>query len=147
MTIIRNEEGAQKARRPTNGLVEAYKFDGRTVVRSTSVGRRIREQVFPRPSGSMLEPSAAFQVARLQNRNRPNPSGSGLAVVDLFSGCGGLTLGAEEATGALGYRPVVEMALDTNEDALSVFVANHSPQSAVADPIELSGCAFFEPSR
>lgn len=63
-------------------------------------------------------------------------SGPAVNVVDLFSGCGGLTVGAQEAARALG-RPIdVQLAVDMDTDALSVYEANFAPREAVADPIQ-----------
>ncbi|MBE9925060.1 DNA cytosine methyltransferase [Cellulosimicrobium cellulans] len=63
-------------------------------------------------------------------------SGSAVGIVDLFSGCGGLTVGAQEAARALG-RPIdVQLAVDLDADALSVYEANFAPREAVADPIQ-----------
>ena len=45
-------------------------------------------------------------------------------IVDLFSGCGFMTLGVTEALRALGCNPRPVMAFDTNEDALRVFKLN-----------------------
>lgn len=47
-----------------------------------------------------------------------------LSVVDLFAGCGGLTLGAAEAARALGLGIEVRLAVDQDPDALAVYKAN-----------------------
>jgi DNA (cytosine-5)-methyltransferase 1 len=47
-----------------------------------------------------------------------------LAIVDLFSGCGGLALGIAEAAKAVGRTPVFELAADVDEGALEVHRAN-----------------------
>lgn len=54
------------------------------------------------------------------------PIGS-LSIVDLFCGCGGLTLGAEEASRGAGLRPFVRLAVDTDHAALKVYAANFTP--------------------
>lgn len=51
-----------------------------------------------------------------------------LSIVDLFCGCGGLTLGAQEAAWAVGLRPWVHLAVDADEDSLAVYAANLAPE-------------------
>lgn len=55
-----------------------------------------------------------------------------LWIVDLFCGCGGLTLGAQEAARAVGLRPWVRLAVDTDKDALAVYGANLRPERTLA---------------
>jgi DNA (cytosine-5)-methyltransferase 1 len=55
-----------------------------------------------------------------------------LSIVDLFCGCGGLTLGAKEAALAVGLRPWVRLAVDTDEHALAVYAANSMPECTLA---------------
>ncbi|MBY0230755.1 MAG: DNA cytosine methyltransferase [Gemmataceae bacterium] len=45
-------------------------------------------------------------------------------MVDLFSGCGGLTFGVAEACRALGLRPVAVMAVDVSRAALDAYGRN-----------------------
>lgn len=45
-------------------------------------------------------------------------------MVDLFCGCGGLTLGVAEAARRLGYSVEVPLAVDNDADALTVFKRN-----------------------
>lgn len=47
-----------------------------------------------------------------------------LTVVDLFSGCGGLSLGAAEAARAIGLGIDVRLAVDHHPDAVAVYAAN-----------------------
>ena len=47
--------------------------------------------------------------------------GEALRIVDLFCGCGGMTLGVEEAARRAGRNPEVAWAIDNNEHAVSVF--------------------------
>ncbi|GIW91340.1 MAG: putative BsuMI modification methylase subunit YdiO [Pirellulaceae bacterium] len=51
-----------------------------------------------------------------------------LTIVDLFCGCGGLSLGAREAARAVGLRPWIRLAVDTDKDALAVYAANLTPE-------------------
>lgn len=48
----------------------------------------------------------------------------GLRVVDLFSGCGGLTLGVAEAARRRGMGIDVRLAVDVDSDATAVYAAN-----------------------
>lgn len=61
---------------------------------------------------------------------------SSLRVADLFSGCGGLTLGVREACVDLGigFRPT--LAADTSQAALECFDANFSPAELLGAPLE-----------
>ena len=47
-----------------------------------------------------------------------------LRVVDLFAGCGGLTLGVAQAARACGWGIDVVLALDTDSSAISVYEVN-----------------------
>ncbi|WP_162802804.1 DNA cytosine methyltransferase [Ornithinimicrobium avium] len=57
-------------------------------------------------------------------------------MVDLFSGCGGLSVGAHEAARATGHRAVHVLAADNNEDALAVFGENFPEAELHSDGIE-----------
>ena len=56
------------------------------------------------------------------------PAMGNVSIVDLFCGCGGLTLGAHEAARAVGLRPWVRLAVDTDKEALAVYAANFGPE-------------------
>ena len=58
-----------------------------------------------------------------------------LRVVDMFSGCGGLSLGISEAARACGFRTEHPLAIDVNEDALRIFKANFPNSSARKEDI------------
>ena len=122
MTIVEQEALRQAA---VKVLVEGYEMLGGVVTRSTTYGRTTRRRTL-RGSRSSREPATAYQISRLRQAERPKYSGGRLAMVDLFSGCGGLTLGAEEAIGALGFRPVSEFASTTTK--------THSPSSTRTSP-------------
>src|SRR5690606_16153711 len=47
-----------------------------------------------------------------------------LQIVDLFSGCGGLSVGLGEAARALGFEPRFRAAVDVDAEALCVFRHN-----------------------
>lgn len=57
-------------------------------------------------------------------------------VVDLFAGCGGLSLGVWEACRALGLKMSPILAVDTDQRALDVYSTNFPAVDAVAAPVE-----------
>lgn len=48
-----------------------------------------------------------------------------LRIVDLFCGAGGLSVGARQAAAELGRRTVIELAVDSDADAVASLAANH----------------------
>ncbi|WP_457307088.1 DNA cytosine methyltransferase, partial [Polaromonas sp. P5_E6] len=72
--------------------------------------------------------SIQSQVKELRRKTWPEmPSTSRkLRIVDLFCGCGGLTLGAVQAALSLSRKPEVALALDTSRPALDVYQSNFS---------------------
>lgn len=61
----------------------------------------------------------------LRERKWPTlPSGKSFVIVDLFSGCGGLTLGAVLASCKAGRRPFVRLAVDNWRQATEVYSHN-----------------------
>ena len=61
-----------------------------------------------------------MRARRPEYEELPNP----VRVVDLFCGCGGLTLGIAEAARRLGRGIDIRLALDCDLDAVEVFRAN-----------------------
>lgn len=67
----------------------------------------------------------AFDASYLRLEAAPRPaSGPAVAVVDLFCGCGAMSLGVSEACRAIGLRFESAGAFDLNTDALSIFASN-----------------------
>lgn len=73
-------------------------------------------------------------------------------IVDLFSGAGGLSLGVSQGLAAAGYQPTVELAADSDADALRIYERNISPREVLCgDASEIvskcitrrSDCAYF----
>ena len=56
-----------------------------------------------------------------------DPERPTLNVVDLFCGCGGLSLGVRQATESVGIRPIFRLAVDLFEPALRVYSKNLRP--------------------
>jgi len=75
----------------------------------------------------------------LRHRERPayELGDEPVRVVDLFSGCGGLTLGMAEAARRLGRGIDVALAVDFDEDIAAVFAANFAVWSRSS--MEISG--------
>ena len=69
---------------------------------------------------------SAFDYLFLRKRDFPNQSHTSpvVRVVDLFSGCGGLSLGAMEACRAIGKRFLSVAAIDSDSTALDVYRRN-----------------------
>jgi DNA (cytosine-5)-methyltransferase 1 len=127
--------------------VESFQLRGGTIVRS--VLRRdgslheseVAAADIPKARYGDEALAALFERAWLRSRGWPptaEKAGSEVRVVDLFSGCGGLTLGAWEAARALGKTLVPVLAVDTDRDALAVYACNFpadhlAPHSIEAD--------------
>lgn len=86
----------------------------------------------------------------LKGRTRPalvqNPSRT-LNIVDLFSGCGGLSLGAFHAACELRLGFQSALAWDNDKAALAVYAANFQPVNRIGAPIDEVISADREASR
>jgi DNA (cytosine-5)-methyltransferase 1 len=71
-----------------------------------------------------------------------------VTVVDLFSGCGGLSLGAAEAARAISLGIDVRLAIDHDPDAVAVYAANLPEADVRLGSVELlfNGLQGAEPS-
>ncbi len=67
---------------------------------------------------------------RLSKRSESNTDGPSVRIADLFSGCGGLSLGTQEACSALGHRFKPLLAIDNDVESLSVYKSNFNPATA-----------------
>jgi len=76
-------------------------------------------------------------AVQLRVRTRPNfeSAGQRLRVVDLFSGCGGLSLGIAQASIATGASIDVRLALDSESVATDVYKANFPGARVVTDSV------------
>lgn len=68
--------------------------------------------------------TADWQFLRKHKRPVDAPNAPSIRTVDLFAGCGGTALGAEEACRELGFNCEVAFALDTEKAARQVYTAN-----------------------
>ncbi|MFB2556779.1 DNA cytosine methyltransferase [Herbiconiux liangxiaofengii] len=82
------------------------------------------------------------EVASLRRTDRPDfaSGASKVQVVDLFAGCGGLTLGVGQAAKAAGRGLDVRLALDFEKAATDVYGANFEDAHVVTDSVE----AYFD---
>lgn len=74
-----------------------------------------------------LDPAGAAERALLQGSVPVTPAESSaphVGIVDLFAGCGGLSLGLTRAAAALGRSASIELAVDLDASALAVLGAN-----------------------
>src|SRR3989442_2610412 len=74
-------------------------------------------------------------------RSEPSPptvaSSRSIRIVDLFSGCGAMTLGVAEACRALGLTPKPLVAVDIDPKALDVYARNFPKARVYGGPVEL----------
>lgn len=74
----------------------------------------------------------------LQRVRRPQPprNGERLRIVDLFAGCGGLSLGVQQAATAAGLDVDIALAVDFEESATTVYKANFPHANVVTAAVE-----------
>jgi DNA (cytosine-5)-methyltransferase 1 len=80
--------------------------------------------------------SSVVSPARTQTRGT-------VSVIDVFAGCGGLTLGVAEACRALGLAMEPALAVDIDEEALNVYERNFPEATVEVGPVE----ALVDPAR
>jgi len=92
----------------------------------------------PNSTGSDRHGDAAdaFDWSWLRATSRGEEAGPEIRSVDLFSGCGGLSLGASMAAAAVGARVVSVAAFDSFKAALEVHRHNFGGEHTCQDPIE-----------
>lgn len=124
-----------------DGRVESYGVRGDQLVRTV----RLRSGEFRSSSVDVIDGSSpvadlceSFDQAFLRSQTRPiadSVRGS-LRLCDLFSGCGGASIGVDEAARALQLDVHHVLAADINRDALATYTRNFAPQYAIERPIE-----------
>lgn len=120
--------------------VQSFALTGQLVERVVKPrnGEAVRKAVpnIPGPAAKgETEAPHRYLNGWLRESTRPVSTGADFRVVDLFSGCGGLSLGIDEAIRATGRNPVSALALDMNQDAIEVYRRNFNPEVSLADPI------------
>ena len=115
--------------RSSNSLVRTVRLRNGDVVSSTVPFL----PGLPRDS----QPNQLFDQAWLRLPKRPEQAaGEEVRVVDLFSGCGGMTVGISEAARAVGLRANPVLALDADSKALRVYQHNLQPERIEGRDIE-----------
>lgn len=76
-----------------------------------------------------------FSLRRVR-RPQPPSGGERLRVVDLFAGCGGLSLGIEQAAIAAGMGVDIALAVDFEKSATTVYKANFPHANVVTASVE-----------
>jgi DNA (cytosine-5)-methyltransferase 1 len=123
-------------------LCESYEIDagGRRVLRFVTRrdGSKAASEVPLSSASTTCSPDAVFDISWLKLKERPAPAAGSapLRVADLFSGCGGLSLGVQEAARALGIPTDFIFASDILQPALDVYKANFNPHTASSAPLE-----------
>ena len=117
-----------------------YTIDERFIGREAAAGQFASTSSLAIPTSSWLDHYGAdlgdVALGRLWNLlelegQRPRfyrgSDRSTVNIVDLFCGCGGLSLGVKRAAEAVGARPIFLLAVDVAESALSVYMRNLRP--------------------
>ena len=121
--------------------VEAYSFlTGKRVRRTIQRrdGKRVDSEVVAPAGSEGSSADAAFDAAWLRSRvkaapSKPSPT---VRVVDLFAGCGGLSVGIAEAARGLGMAMEAVLANDIEDDILGIYSRNFPEAEIVCSPIE-----------
>lgn len=115
-----------------------------SICRSISIGKekgdtKLKLQKGVQGSLTGDEMSSLFDLTWLRNQKRPAAQSCQrqITTVDLFAGCGGLSLGIAEAAHGLGLSHVSKLACDIDSEALTVYERNLNPVRSVAQPIEV----------
>jgi len=118
-------------------IEERYYIENDSIFRELSAGKLtatskidldlLKKDAFTRP------PELVWWQMHLQGANPSlvTQKQGELTILDLFCGCGGLTLGVTEAIQALGLDPIVKMAVDVDDDGLDVYSTNFRPKQVL----------------
>lgn len=122
--------------------METYALDRRRgrILRTVKTLRGSTTSAVPLLSGNAEDENLAnvFDASWLRATQVPSSAGATkgrLRVVDVFSGCGGLSLGVAEAARACGYGTEHALAIDVNADALRIFTSNFPEAVALNEDI------------
>ena len=131
-------------------LAVDYTLDDGMIVRKATAGRYTSTSWMPYGIGNDVAPregvTRAARLARHWNlcqlegeppRLYRGTDRTRINVVDLFCGCGGLSLGVGQAMEAVGVRPVFLFAADLSRAALDVYARNLRPLRKARQNVEL----------
>lgn len=110
---------------------QEFELRGASLVRRLSLGPTIVESSVNLSSAETEEasddPLAAWWSAFLRGEQPISSiaSGAPLRAIDLFCGAGGLAVGARQAAAEMGRSTAIELAVDSDGDALASLAANH----------------------
>lgn len=123
--------------------IERFTKKGQVITRTVVLRNGVERNSSVTVRGSIkdiTDLSDAFDIAWLRSTSLPKThvvESSPLRVADLFSGCGGLSIGLREACRALGVPVEFVFASDINETALDVYRQNFAPLFSATEPLEL----------
>ena len=129
------------------GVVVDYSIDAQRITRQATARSFSSESWMP-IAGSPILVDQDFdhgELARLWNILQLNglrphfyqdPTRPRINIVDLFCGCGGLSVGVKNAADAVGARPVFLLAVDVSAAALSVYKRNLRPLRSMRQNVE-----------
>ena len=119
-------------------VVEEWEFKEKKILRWSEAGKFSAHSIAADISSDLTQASDEklqdeWDRVFLRSSNVIQYSGgNGTAgLVDLFSGCGGFSLGVSIAARALGLTPVHSLAVDVDESALSVYRRNFAPRDSI----------------
>lgn len=150
---LHSENGARAVR------VESYEYVPSDEVIARTIRRRDGTEavsLLPVSSDEAIaneEAHSTFDRIWLRSPIPPDPVETSdrapVRIVDLFSGCGGMTLGVVEACRALGFRARPVMALDVDRDALDVYRTNFDGALGISARVEqlLDGHLGQDPTK
>ena len=131
-------------------LAVDYALDAGLIVREATAGRYTSTSWMPygTANGSSLRDQATTSAALAHHWNLCQLDGepprlyrgtdrARINLVDVFCGCGGLSLGVRHAVEAVGLRPVFLFAADLSRAALDVYRSNLRPLRMARQNIEL----------
>lgn len=121
----------------------SYTIVNNDIVRRIQVkGRGVKTSKLPIPEWvDRTQPTInIYDLAWLAAKERPRVRASAqeIRAVDIFCGCGGLTLGIREAARGLGCAFRSVFASDINKEALGIYAKNFQPDIIDNNPIEKS---------
>jgi DNA (cytosine-5)-methyltransferase 1 len=118
---------------------EHYEVDGRFAIRKVTLpeGKKIETRLLLDLNTPEKEDAQSiFDYSYLRLKVRPQVNFlDEVKTVDLFSGCGCLSLGAFEACNAIGKRFVPMLAIDKDSNAIAVYEENFKPIKTYSEDI------------